>query len=102
MNSEHGHVIGPRTYILVFLSLMALTAVTIAAAFVDMGPMNIVAAVTIAVVKATLVLLYFMHVRYSDYLPRIFLGAGLFWFLILMALTLGDYLTRHLFRVGGW
>jgi len=102
VKSDHQHVIGPKTYILIFMSLMVLTAVTVAVAFVDMGQMNIVVAITIAVVKALLVFLYFMHVRYSGYLTWIFLGAGVFWLLILIGLTLTDYLTRHLFNVSGW
>jgi cytochrome c oxidase subunit 4 len=60
----------------------------------DLGRMNAVVALTIAVIKATLVVLYFMHVRYSSKLTWVFVGAGFFWLAIMVALTLSDYMTR--------
>ena len=74
------------------------TGLTVIAAFQDFpGPLNAVVALTIAVVKATLVVLYFMHVRYSSRLVWLIVTAGLFWLAIMFALTLSDYSTRDWF-----
>ena len=89
------HIVYPRVYITIFLALMAGTALTVIAAYRDFpGPLNAVIALTIAVVKATLVVLYFMHVRYSSRLIWLIVGAALFWMAILFALTISDYSTR--------
>jgi cytochrome c oxidase subunit 4 len=88
------HVAPLRLYALVFGSLIALTGVTVWVAFFDLGPLNTVVAMTIAVVKAVLVVLYFMHLRWSSQVTRLFIAAGIFWLLILILLTLGDYDTR--------
>lgn len=85
-----------RAYALVFLALLVLTALTTAIAFFNLGgAMNSVAAMAIAVCKAVLVILYFMHVRYSDRLTWVFVGAGFFWLLILLGGTMDDVLTRR-------
>jgi caa(3)-type oxidase subunit IV len=63
-------------------------------AFFDLGPLNVVAALTIAVFKAALVVLFFMHVKYSTRLTWAVVAGSIFWFGILLVLTLGDYLTR--------
>ena len=90
-----GHKIPKKTYYLVFAILMVLLALTVAVAYIDLGrTLNIIIAMTIATVKAVLVLLYFMHVRYSTKLTWIFVGAGFFWFLIMVGLTFSDYATR--------
>ncbi len=88
------HVVPVRVYIGIFVALMVLVALTIGAAFVHLGPLNLPIALTIASVKALLILLYFMHVRYSSHISWIYAGAGFFWLLILIVLTLSDYLTR--------
>jgi cytochrome c oxidase subunit 4 len=88
------HIVPKRTYYLIFLILMVCTAVTVAVAFVDLGPLNTVAALGIAILKATLVVLFFMHVKYSTRLTWAVVAGSLFWLGILMALTFGDYLTR--------
>ena len=89
------HVVHPRVYITIFLALMLGTGLTVLAAFRDFpGPLNAVVALTIAVVKATLVILYFMHVRYSPRLIWLIIAAALFWLAILFALTISDYWTR--------
>jgi cytochrome c oxidase subunit IV len=88
-------VVSVRIYALVFLALLVFTAITTAIAFLDLGGgMNNVAALAIAVGKALLVILYFMHVRYSDRLTWVFVGAGFFWLLILIGGTMDDVLTR--------
>jgi cytochrome c oxidase subunit 4 len=88
-------VVSVRVYVLVFFTLLVLTAVTSAIAFFDLGGgVNNVAAITIAICKALLVILYFMHVRYSDKLTWVFAAAGFFWLLILIGGTMDDVLTR--------
>jgi cytochrome c oxidase subunit 4 len=89
------HIVSRNVYLIIFLSLMVGTAITVVAAFQDFpGPMNVIVAMTIAVVKATLVVLYFMHVRYSSRLIWVIVASALFWMGILFALTLSDYWTR--------
>ena len=88
------HVVPLKIYYGIFAILMVLTAVTVAAAYVDLGRMNTVAALAIAWFKASIVVLYFMHVKYSTRLIKLTLIAGLYWMGIIFALTLGDYLTR--------
>jgi cytochrome c oxidase subunit 4 len=88
------HVVPTRIYYLIFAILMICTALTVGIAFVDLGPFNVVAALTIAVFKATLVVLFFMHVKYSTRLTWAVVAGSVFWLGILLALTMGDYLTR--------
>jgi cytochrome c oxidase subunit 4 len=103
-SEEHGHrEPSVRTYLVVFAALMVLLVVTVAVAFVHLGPLNLAAALAIAIVKATLVILFFMHVIYSSRLTKVFVAAGLFWLLILFGLTLSDYMTRGWTPVSrGW
>ena len=92
-HEEHAsHSIGFS--LLIGAGLLVLTATTVAAAFVNLGPFNPVIALLIATIKATLVILFFMHVKYSPGLTRVIILAGFFWFAILVALTLSDELTR--------
>ena len=77
-----------------FRALLVLTVITVAAAFVDLGNMNIVVAIAIAVVKATFVILFFMHVKYSSKLTWVVVGAGVFWLLILLSMLMLDYASR--------
>jgi cytochrome c oxidase subunit 4 len=88
------HIVSRRIYFAIFAALVVLTVVTWSVAKLDLGKMNAVVALTIAVIKATLVVLYFMHVRYGSRLTWVFVGAGFFWLAIMVALTLGDYMTR--------
>lgn len=81
-------------YYAVFAALIVGTALTVAVAFVDLGALNNVVMLTIAVTKATLVVLYFMHVRWSTRLTWVVAASGFFWLLILFGLTMQDYLTR--------
>jgi cytochrome c oxidase subunit 4 len=83
-----------KVYAKVLFALLALTATTCAVSFIDMGKMNAVVAVVIAFVKASLVALIFMHLRYSRRLMKVVVGAGLFWLGILIGLTMSDFLTR--------
>jgi cytochrome c oxidase subunit 4 len=92
------HVVSVRAYFGIFFVLMALTAVTVGAAMLDLGRLNIVVAMTIAVIKATLVLLYFMHLRYSPRLTWLVVGVAFAWLGILIGLTMVDPLTRMWLR----
>lgn len=89
-----GHVAPKSMYYAVFAALMVGTAITVAAAFVDLGALNNVVMLAIAITKATLVVLYFMHVRWSSRLTWVVAASGFFWLLILFGLTMQDYLTR--------
>lgn len=88
------HIVDKKTYFGVFAGLMVLLAVTVGVAFVHLGRLNIFAALAIAFVKAVLIILYFMHVRYSSRLIWMFVGAGFFFLGILFVLTFADYFTR--------
>ena len=89
------HIVSVRVYITIFMVLLIGTALTVAAAFVDFPwRLNTVVALTIATIKATFVVLYFMHVRYSSRLIWVILAAALFWMAIMFAFTFSDYLTR--------
>lgn len=92
------HTIGPRGYLVVFAILMVLLALTVAAAYLDLGIWSVVLAVTIASIKALLVILYFMHVRYSTRLIWLFVGLGFAWLGIMIVLTVSDYVSRGWLR----
>jgi cytochrome c oxidase subunit 4 len=81
-------------YYAVFAALIIGTALTVAAAFIDMGALNNVVMLAIAIAKATLVVLFFMHVRWGTRLTWVIAASGFFWLLILFGLTMQDYLTR--------
>ena len=87
-------VLPVRLYVLIWAILVVLTFTTAYVAFFDMGPFNIVVALTIAVVKMLLVIVWFMHVKQADSLTKLFVVAGFFWMGILIFVTLTDYHTR--------
>ena len=87
-------VLPARLYYGIFGILIALTALTIWVAFIDLGPLNDVVALAVAVTKALLVILFFMHVKYNTRLTWLVVIGGFFWLGILLVMTLGDYLTR--------
>lgn len=86
--------ISTRTYFLVWAALMILLFLTWGVAEFDLGIANTIVALTIAVVKMLLVILFFMHVRYNTRITWLFAAAGFVWFLIMVSLTMTDYLTR--------
>ncbi|MDP3981461.1 MAG: cytochrome C oxidase subunit IV family protein [Chlamydiota bacterium] len=88
------HPISVKIYFGVFLTLIALTLLTVKVAFIDLGSLNILVALAIALTKASLVVLYFMHVRYGSRLIWLFVAAGCLWIAIMIGLTFGDYMTR--------
>jgi cytochrome c oxidase subunit 4 len=92
MSTEHAG--SRRAYYAVFLVLLACTYLTWQVAYFDLGPLNTLAALGIAIFQATLVVLFFMHARTTPRLTWLVVIAGIFWLLILMTLTATDYLTR--------
>jgi cytochrome c oxidase subunit IV len=102
MTTNH-HVIPIRVYLQIFAALLVLMFATIAASHIDLGAFNIYVALAIAIVKALLVVLYFMHVRYSSKLTWVFASAAFFWLLLLLAITASDYATRGwILATSGW
>ena len=95
------HIDSIRTYALVLLALLVLTAVTTLVAFVDLGEFSVVVALAIAVCKMLLVALFFMHVRHSTKLTKLVVLGGLLWLVILLMLTLSDFTTRGWIGVPG-
>ena len=89
-----GHVAPKSMYYAVFAALIVGTALTVGAAFIDMGALNNIVMLGIAITKALLVVLFFMHVRWSTRLTWVVAASGFFWLLILFGLTMQDYLTR--------
>ena len=94
------HIVGRNVYFAVFGALLVFTVLTVVAARIDFGLMNDVIAMTIAVTKATLVILFFMHVRYGSKLLMLFVVSGFFWLGIMLVLTLSDYSSREWFGPG--
>ncbi len=93
--SESGeHVVSPKIYVGVFLFLLMMTGLTVFAASVDLGWANPVVALVIATMKATAVILFFMHVKYSPRMTQVVLISALFFLFLLLGLTMTDYLTR--------
>jgi cytochrome c oxidase subunit 4 len=90
--AHHGPTIG--VYLAIFAALLVGTGLTVWAAFVDMGVFNNVAMLGIAITKATLVVLFFMHVRYGPRLVWVLSAAGVAWLGVLLAFTIADYVTR--------
>lgn len=94
--AEHSeHIVSPKIYVAIFLALLGGTALTVLAAFQNFGQFNIVIALGIASIKATLVVLYFMHARYSPKRTQLVIVCAIFWLAIMLTLTLADYQTRH-------
>jgi len=100
---EH-HIVSPGVYLVILLALLVGTAATVAASYIDLGEWHIapgltlfwnpVVALAIATTKAMLVVLFFMHVKYSTRLTKLTVASGLFTFLVLIGMTLADYFSR--------
>jgi cytochrome c oxidase subunit 4 len=88
------HIVSPMAYFAVYISLLIATGLTVGAAFIDLGAFNPVLAVGIACFKGALVILFFMHVYYSSRLMKLTVAAGFFTFLVLIMMTLTDYMSR--------
>ena len=89
-----GHLSPKSTYYAIFGALMVFTAITVGVAFVNLGALNFPVAIAIAITKATLVILFFMHAKYSSRLTKLVVGGAFFFLVILLSLTMTDYLTR--------
>ena len=88
------HVSPLKLYFAVFAALMVLTTVTVLVAYVNLGPWNKIVALGIASFKATLVVLYFMHVKYASRMTKLIVVSGFFFLMILLTLTMADYGSR--------
>ena len=89
-----GHISPKSTYFVIFGTLMLMTIITVAVAFIDLGILNFPLALAIAIFKATLVILFFMHVKYSSKLTKLIVVTAFFFLTVLFGLTLTDYLSR--------
>jgi len=89
-----GHIVPAKLYVTIWAILMAMTITTVLVARADIGPFNVVVALVIATIKATLVVLFFMHLRYSPKLTMATVVAAMFFLFLLLGLTMTDYLTR--------
>lgn len=96
VNPEHAdhHIISPAVYGIVFGSLLLGTAITVVAAFINLGIFNPVVALAIACTKAVIVILFFMHVKYQSKLVKLTVISGFFTFIVLITMTLTDYISR--------
>ena len=88
------HIVGPKVYGIIFALLMLFTALTVGASYIDMYAFNAVVALAIACIKAVLVILFFMHVKYSSRLTKLTVAAGFFTFVVLITMTMTDYISR--------
>src|ERR1700749_840406 len=95
-NPEHAqhHIVTPFQYCLVFGTLLVMTGVTVGAAFVPLGWANPVVALGIACFKACVVVLFFMHAKYQSRLIKLTIGSGFFLFIVLITMTMTDYISR--------
>jgi cytochrome c oxidase subunit 4 len=93
-HESHHHIVSPMVYLAIVVALLVLTATTVGASYVEMGVFNPIVALAIAAVKMTLVVLFFMHVKYSSKLTQLTVGAGILTFLVLVGMSLADYMTR--------
>lgn len=96
-----GHISPKSTYFTIFGALMVCTILTVMAAFINLGDLNFPIALTIAIFKATLVVLFFMHVKYGSKLTKLVVGTAFFFLGIMLTLTLSDYLSRGWFAAPG-
>jgi cytochrome c oxidase subunit 4 len=92
------HILKPGTYLAIITSLLILTGLTVFAAYINLGKYNIVVALAIATLKATLVVLFFMHAKYSPRRTQLVIVAGIFWLALLLFMTLSDYASRVDYR----
>ena len=99
-HSDH-HIVPKRVYYLVFLTLIAMTWVTAFVSTVDLGRLNVFVALSIAIFKASLVILFFMHVKYGTRLTKMIVLAGMYWLILLLFIVMMDLWTRNWMGVPG-
>jgi cytochrome c oxidase subunit 4 len=95
------HIASVRLYVAVFVALLIFTGLTVLVAYFDLGVLNTPVALGVAVIKASLVVLFFMGVRHNTPLTKVVVVSGFLWLFILFGLTMGDYLTRPWLGVPG-
>jgi len=95
------HIASVRLYVAIFAALLILTGLTVVVAYFDLGMLNTPVALAVAVIKASLVVLFFMGVRHNTPLTKVVVVSGFLWLFILFGLTMGDYLTRPWLGVPG-
>ena len=95
------HITSVRVYLAVFIALLVGTGLTVWVAYYDLGLLNTPVALTVAVIKASLVVIYFMGVRFNTPLTKVVVVSGFLWLFILFGLTMNDYLTRPWLGVPG-
>jgi cytochrome c oxidase subunit IV len=88
------HIVSPKIYVSVFLALLVFTGLTYSIALINLGPFNAIVAITIAMIKSLLVILFFMHVKYSPKMTKVSIISGFFFLLILLGLSMTDYISR--------
>ena len=93
-DEDEMHIVSPGVYVAVGVALLVLTGTTVGVSYIDLGVFNAVVALGIAVIKMMLVVLFFMHVKYSPRLTKLTVLAGVFVFIVLVGMTLTDYVTR--------
>ncbi len=93
-NAMHEYTAAPRIYFIIFAALMILTATTVGVSFIELGQLNLTVALAIAGTKALLVLLFFMHLIHSNRLTWIAIAGAVYFFAIMIVLTISDYATR--------
>lgn len=101
--SEHNehHIVPKRVYFLVFITLIVMTWVTAIVSTVDLGRLNVYVALSIAIFKASLVILFFMHVKYGTKLTKMIVLAGLYWLILVLFIAMLDLWTRNWMGVPG-
>jgi cytochrome c oxidase subunit 4 len=92
------HIVPPGVYAAIITTLLVLTGLTVGAAYLDLGRFNIVVALLIATIKATLVVLFFMHAKYVPKRTKLVIVSGIFWLALLLFMTLSDYISRVDYR----
>lgn len=100
-HAHQAHIVPKRVYFIVFFALIILTWVTALVSRIDMGPWNILVALFIAIIKASLVVFFFMHVWYGTRLTKMIVASGLFWLILLLFITMSDIWTRNWMGVPG-
>lgn len=91
---HESHIVSPKVYMVIFAALLVGTALTVTASYMELGIFNPIVAIAIACTKAVLVILFFMHVKYSSRLTKLTVAAGIFTFLVLITMSLTDYISR--------
>jgi cytochrome c oxidase subunit 4 len=99
--TAHAHVLPRSTYYAVYAALLVLLLATVGAAYLNLGAFNFLVSMVIAVIKGILIMLIFMHVRYSERLVWIFATAAFLWLAVLIGMSLNDYLTRGWLNIPG-